>query len=33
LIAAVEMCGKALADNFPSDGSARDAPADDVSEI
>jgi putative membrane protein len=33
LIAAVELCGKALADNFPSDGSARDAPTDDVSEI
>ena len=33
LIAAVEICGKALADNFPSDGSARDGPTDDVSEI
>ena len=33
LIAAVEMCGKALADNFPSDGTARDASTDDLSEI
>ncbi len=32
LIAAVEMCGKALAEQFPSDGTARSA-TDDVSEI
>jgi putative membrane protein len=33
LTAAVELCGKALADNFPSDGAARDAATDDLSEI
>jgi putative membrane protein len=33
LIAAVDMCGKALADNFPSDGTPRAAATDDVSEI
>jgi putative membrane protein len=33
LIAAVEMCGKALADNFPSDGTAHDASTGDLSEI
>jgi len=33
LIAAVDLCGKALADNFPSDGEPRAAGADEVSEI
>jgi putative membrane protein len=33
LIAAVELCGKALAENFPSDGTPRPASTDEVSEI
>jgi putative membrane protein len=33
LIAAVELCGKALAEHFPSDGAARAAETDDVSEV
>jgi putative membrane protein len=33
LIAAVDLCGKALAENFPSDGAPRAAGADEVSEI
>ncbi|HZC15459.1 MAG TPA: TPM domain-containing protein [Caulobacteraceae bacterium] len=33
LIAAIDLCGKALADNFPSDGAARPAQTDDVSEV
>ncbi|HEX4198605.1 MAG TPA: TPM domain-containing protein [Caulobacteraceae bacterium] len=33
LIAAIDLCGKALADNFPSDGAARPAETDAVSEI
>jgi putative membrane protein len=33
LIAAIEMCGQALAEHFPTDGKARAAEADDVSEV
>jgi putative membrane protein len=33
LIAAVEMCGKALADNFPNKGAPRAAETDDLSEV
>jgi putative membrane protein len=33
LITAVEMCGKALADNFPADGAARPAATDDITEV
>lgn len=33
LIAAVELCGRALAEHFPSDGEARPEPTDDLSEI
>jgi putative membrane protein len=33
LITAVEMCGKTLADNFPSDGAARAAETDDLTEV
>jgi putative membrane protein len=33
LIAAIDLCGKALADNFPSHDAARPAETDDVSEV
>lgn len=33
LVAAVELCGKALAEHFPSDGAPRPEPTDDLSEI
>ena len=33
LITAVEMCGKTLADNFPANGAARPAEADDLTEV
>ena len=33
LIVAVEMCGKALADNFPNKGGPRAAETDDLSEV
>jgi putative membrane protein len=33
LITAVEMCGKALADNFPANGATKAPPVDDVTEV